>query len=407
MGLFDWFRKKDPKDAFADRLRRELVRTGEKRTIRYDKARFCLDVGKDQTIYLRNVFSEYCAAPPAQREEFLRRVTLLQTPAEMATKFEEALPHLIPRVRERYFFSSLLLTFEEEARTKLPDFAFKPLTDHFAVELAYDLPESSLQVMNHSIEEWKTTLEDALRLARPNLQAMTTVSLKTLRPGLYISPWTDTYAPSRVLLPEYLTGHAVKGEPVVALANRDLLLMTGSRDPEGLEEMARRVHQAQSQPRFMTGHALVLSEGAWSIYTPEPDQPSYTDFQQLRQASLAGFYEAQKTHLDAIHERKGIDIYVASVSLIRHKETNQVRSYCVWAEGVDTLLPEADDVVFQRADASGGPDRKSPPLVSSWSAVRSRLESLMEPANGYPVRYRVKTFPSADVLRDIAKEIGT
>ena len=116
---------------------------------------------------------------------------------------------------------------------------------------------------------------------------------------------------------------------------------------------------------------------------------------------------ARGLHLDAIHERKGIDIHVASVSLIRHKETNQVRSYCVWAEGVDTLLPEADDVVFQRADSTGGPDPKSPPLVAPWSAVRSRLEHLMEPADGYPVRYRVKTYPSSEILREIAKEIGT
>ena len=407
MRLFDWFRKKDPKDAFADLLRRKLGRQGEQRPIRYDKDRFCLHLGNDQTIYLKNVFEEYCAAPPAAKEEVLRRVIILQTPAEMATRFDEALPHLIPRVRERYFFSSLLLTFEAEGRTKLPDFAFKPLTEHFAVELAYDLPESSMQVMKQSLEDWKTTLDDALGLAHPNLQAMTTKPLKTLRPGLYVSPWTDTYAPSRLLLPEYLAGHAVKGEPVAAVANRDLLLLTGSRDPEGLEEMARRVHQAQSQPRFMTGHALVLSEGAWSNYIPEPDQPSYTDFQQLRQGSMAGFYEAQKTHLDVIHERKGIDIYVASISLIRHKETNQVRSYCVWAEGVDALLPEADDVVFQRADASGGPDRKWTPVVAPWSTVRSRLESFMEPADGYPVRYRVKTFPSSDVLREIAREIGT
>jgi hypothetical protein len=157
----------------------------------------------------------------------------------------------------------------------------------------------------------------------------------------------------------------------------------------------------------MTGHTLVLSEGSWSLFMPEPDHPSYTDFQQLRQGSMAGFYEAQKTHLDAIHERKGIDIYVASVSLVRHKETNQVRSFCVWAEGVDTLLPEADDVVFQRADSTGGPDPKSPPLVAPWSAVRSRLEHLMEPADGYPVRFRVKTYPSSEILREIAREVGT
>lgn len=403
MGFLDWFRKKDPKDAFADRLRREILRSGEDRPIRYDKERFSLEVGEGHVIYLQNIYEEYCAAPPAVQTDVFRRYVLLKDDVPLAKTLDEALPHLIPRVRERFFFTSLLLTFEAEGR-KLPRFAFKTFADHFAIELAYDLPQQSVHVMQDTLDEWKTALEEALKLAQGNLQAMTTVPLKVIRPGLYVSPWNDTYAPSRLLLPEYITSHQVKGEPVVAVANRDLLLLTGSQDPEGLEEMARRVHQAREKPRFMTGHVLVWSEGAWSLFTPEPDQSSFTDFLMLRQLSAAGAYEHQKVRLDEIHEKKNIDVYVASVSLLQNKETNQIRSYCVWTQGVDTLLPETDDVVFHPAEASDAPNEKSRYISVPWAAVRNRLGALMSPVDGYPVRYRVTEFPSPEILREIARE---
>ncbi len=402
MGFFDWFRKKDPKEAFGERLLREIRKAGEKRPARFDKEGFKIVVGKDHTFYLNNAFDEYMAADPDQRQQILERYSRLREEPDIAKTLEEARAHLVPRVRERFYYESLRLAVEMEGH-KLPGFAFKPLADHFVVELAYDLPEQTMQVHQGQLDEWGTTLEDGLLLSLDLLRANTPAPMKPVRPGLYASSWGDSYAPSRILLPEFIAAYPVEGEPVVAIPNRDLLLLAGSHDAEALEEMARRVHQAIRQPRFMTGQTLIFSEGSWSLFLPDPEHPAHLDLHTLHQHSMAGFYEEQKTLMNSLHEKTGIDVFVASLELVRNKESNRVRSYCVWSDGIDTMLPESDDVMFVRMDAAGNVDKENPPVSVPWTAVRDRFSLLMSPIECYPPRWRVRECPVPAELQEFRK----
>jgi hypothetical protein len=67
----------------------------------------------------------------------------------------------------------------------------------------------------------------------------------------------------------------------------------------------------------------------------------------------------------------------------------------VWTEGVLTLLPQADVVIFVRADSS---------VAGSvpWERVREVAGDLMEPLDMYPKRFRVERFPSPEQLAALA-----
>jgi hypothetical protein len=64
-----------------------------------------------------------------------------------------------------------------------------------------------------------------------------------------------------------------------------------------------------------------------------------------------------------------------------------VYSYAVWAKDCDSLLPRADWITFFRGEGDL-------PANAPWEKVEQIVGHLMEPTADYPIRYRVKEFPS-------------
>jgi hypothetical protein len=112
-------------------------------------------------------------------------------------------------------------------------------------------------------------------------------------------------------------------------------------------------------------------------------------------------YNDQKELLDQIHQQKGNDVFVASYSAVQHKDSGRITSYSVWSDGVDTLLPETDDVVLLRANR--GAQKVEVAAASSFERVRDVAGDLMQPLGTYPERYRVAGFPSEQQLAAIGK----
>lgn len=69
--------------------------------------------------------------------------------------------------------------------------------------------------------------------------------------------------------------------------------------------------------------------------------------------------------------------------------------FCTWSKGVDTLLPQADTAMFCASqDEAIGP--------VPWTEVVARAGHLLKDPGLYPKRYRVRDFPDAATLGDLA-----
>jgi hypothetical protein len=136
--------------------------------------------------------------------------------------------------------------------------------------------------------------------------------------------------------------------------------------------------------------------------SPPPDRPRSTNapFRQLYIQSIGQNYAEQKDLLDRRHELEQVDIFVASYSAMEEEKTGNVISYCVWSEGVDTLLPETDQIFFFRPEA---PKNEQTAGNADSDTVRRVAGDLMEPQGTYPERWRVKEFPDDSVLREIVR----
>jgi hypothetical protein len=395
MGVLERFFGPPSKDKFSRLMMEAIRQAGETNALRYDPVDFCVHrEGKGKGILnLENAYREYCAAPtgrrPAVVKSFVR--SWFSHRKQVPADFADARHDLLLGVRNRAFYEIAKLTLPAEV-----NWPYRVLADSLGVGLVYDLPESMMQVQQHHLDGWRVTFDEAFEAALHNLPGITPHGMAAAGPGLWVSPWKDNYDPSRLLLPDFIRQHQVAGDPVVMAPNRDTLLLTGCHDRDCLAKLAALAEEAYAQPRSISGVALRLTaDDEWVPFLPGKDHPEYQKFRTLRLRSTGQDYAAQAEDLNALHAKTGKAAFVASFSALQKQGSGEVRSYCVWSEGVVTLLPRTDDIFFFRPT---GNDKGDIVATAPRERAQAVLGHLMKPAGLYPERYLVEDFPSAEQL---------
>jgi len=389
-------------DAFAQLVLETLRTAGIQGEPRYDPERFLIQLpaanGQEPlTLFLSNFHDEYRAAPPERRGQVLQRLLLLNALPELPETYEAVRPALLPVLRPRSYFELLGLLqtgADQPASGKVP-VAWRPLGEVMAVALVHDTPDAMRYITSDQLASWGVSFEQASAVALENLRRRSTESLETLAPGTCRSSWADSYAASRLLLDEVLRRCPVKGQPVVLIPNRDLLLLTGSQDEQGQLLIAQWAEHALATPRPLDGRALRRTSEGWVPFLPERGSEARLAFHRLAMSSEARDYSEQEQRLDQQHEKQGVDLFIAG--FIPHEdEHGRLFSQAVWVKGIDTLLPRVDVVLFM--DSERGPE--APPVaVVRWDMVMRDAGHLLVAQEGlYPVRYRLQGFPSDEQL---------
>jgi hypothetical protein len=101
-------------------------------------------------------------------------------------------------------------------------------------------------------------------------------------------------------------------------------------------------------------------------------------------------YQAQKEALEKEIEE---DVFVASCFAERRKD-GSVSSYTTWAEGVSSLLPEADEIIL-----GYGSENDRTHLRVPWGAFQELAGGCLTEVSGLnPRRYRTGDWPSEQTL---------
>ncbi len=265
----------------------------------------------------------------------------------------------------------------------------QPIGEHLLACLAYDWPESVQSINADNLRDWGVTVYEALEAALENLDSSTEGFAK-IGDNLYSFVAGDTYDAARLMLVDRIKAFELDGAPVAIVPNRDCILITGSDYNEGLKTMVDLATKQASEPHSLSGTPLILEDGESVDWMPPPTYPAYAKFRDLELGFLFQIYSDQKQLLGAAHERARIDIFVANYSAVTRQDGSPV-SYCVWSEGVDSLLPVTQKVAFMR-------DESGPVALGEWDKVFDIVGHLMEFADEHPRRYRVREFPNQAAL---------
>lgn len=395
MGILDRFLNRPPsQNSFANILLKRIRASGDRRPVTYDATGFRLLRSNNQVMFLGNTYQEYLRGTNDDRETIIRRFLAMWHTSEkpVPEDFDLVKADLLPALRARSYLEVDLLLAGNGEGTIPP---YEVVGEHLALSLVYDLPDSMMTVNDELLDKWNVTFYEAMEVARQNLHDKPTQCAQI--DSAYALTNGDAYDATRLVVLDFIHQLEVKGDVIAMVPNRERLYVAGSDDPDGLAFLLHFAEQDVQHERYVSGLAFRLEGDEWQPWLPPADHPNFERFRRLQLQTMGEMYSAQERLLKKQHESAGVDVYVAPFSGMIDKTTGCGRSLCMWAEGVDTLLPKTDEVFLVRPTGDG----ITTVARGDWPTVARHVGDLMEPQELYPERWRVRTFPDAGTLAKI------
>jgi hypothetical protein len=312
----------------------------------------------------------------------------------LPTNIAEAEPNLFPALLDRSYVEAHHLRLE--AQGKPAEVPGRPLGDHLWLSLAYDFAEASKPLSSANLQSWGIAFEPALERARSNLSARTKQPLEESAPGLYTSKSLDGYDAARLVLTDTLRSLRVRGEPVAMAVARDVLLVTGSEDTDGLGAMARVAAGAEQMPDPLPSSVLRLQGEQWQPWMP--NLPAVAkDFGVLLARSSSGIYARVRPALMELLDARDEDLFVANYQATVDPQ-GHASSFCSWGDGISSLLPRTERIAFVAESTDGRPRMLAD---VPWRKAQGVVGHLMQPTRYYPGYVRVELFPSDEELAEL------
>ena len=398
MNLLDKvFSGKPSRADFAEIVISALHKAGIKRDkIDQSENDFSLKLPGGATIFLGNVYANFCSAPRSARQsilsEFVASAASIPDLPSIPSDFATVKPSLMPIIRDAAYFSMIQLLNRKNKNDQGVDVVLKNLAGGLAVGLGFDTKRNITSINRDVFDEWGVSLEEAFKAAKDNLWERTDPNRFAGRNGVYWGEWADSYDSSRILLTELIYRLSIDGDPIAFVPSRDQIVVTGTNNSAGLASIL----ESGMENHFNQGHPLspdlyVLVDGTWKVYVPE-DKSLREMWMKIKRRRDAIDYSEQQKLLNEIHEIEGIDIFVASYKIYERKD-GFAYSACVWTSGIDSSLPRSENIAFM-ADVEN-PDYFVVPWETAAAVVGNLLE--LEPDLA-PARYRARQFPSEEQL---------
>lgn len=397
--LFDkLFNRPLTEEAFAQKVIKAARDAGFSGPLEYVPNEFRLSHGDgDGYFNLHNAFRDYQSAEKSQKPNVLNGYasTLLNYKKDAPQSFEEVKPLLRPVIRNLAMLEEVRLhQVRTEGWDKAHAAVHQALGKDCVTLLAVDYPETTATLTDGPKENWGVSLDEALAVAVSNLREITPDAFDEIVPGLYIGRWNDSYDTSRVLLPDVLQRAPIKGRPVFMIPTRDVLMVTGDKDEDGIRHMVEVCFKAMENGRVVSSQVYTY-EGQRIVPFVTQDEALLSRMASLERMLLEGNYSAQKEQLDTIHQEQNIDVFVASYKVLAFKGGDgQQFSLSSWTQTVDTLLPKTERVAL----VTPQPDGTVQTRIVEWADLENLAGDLLKPMDIYPPRYRTLGFPTDEQL---------
>ena len=266
---------------------------------------------------------------------------------------------------------------------------YLPLGDHLTVSVQFDLDNAMRYIGDDELKDWGVTLKEALQAARDNLWTISNESFVEVAPGVYRSPWQDNRDAARLFLHDLIWQLPVQGQHVTMVPNRDVLLVTGSENLQGLDFLAKTTEELLQDGRFISGIPAILDGRVWKTWRSTGSEPAHLALARLHALTIAAEYEDQASLLREQFEQQGDDVFVASVMVTSNPKSGETRNVAVWDRGTKTSLPRVDELVFV-----GDMGNDAEEAIVAWGVAVEIVGDLMELQGIYPERFLVSAFPN-------------
>jgi hypothetical protein len=388
MSWREWFGLEPRIEDFAAKL---IRRAGRAAVWTYDREQQMLLNSSGAQINLRNIFLEYSHAPRAGRRGLLDKYAAMLTASsrEVPKLWTLAAKAVMPAVRSKYDYMAIEIKARGDSKPPMSGVTW-PLAGDLHIRLLYDFGENMTHVTPELCETWGQTQGALREQAMSNLKALPRPIWTPLEKGVYRVASEVAYEETFFLIDAVVDQLPFAESAVVMPVNRGVLLAADGRSEAQLGEMLLEAFASlQENPWPISGVMLTRRERRWQEFQGEGLVARRA--KAVATLNLAGTYKDQQDALTEWLTEQGEDVFVATFDLRqRGDDIGDIFSWCVWIEGLPTLLPQTDVIIFGKGEE---PNRES--LRVNWSDAVTLCGHYMEQTTDDPPRYRLKGFPNA------------
>jgi uncharacterized protein YtpQ (UPF0354 family) len=227
--------------------------------------------GHSSTSFLDNAYDMYKQDPKTKAAVIQRFIaSAVETTDGVPKKVDRA--RIVPVIKDRPWLEETRkgLASRGTKEAEIPKYVFEDFSPDLIIVYAEDSPKNMRYLCPKNLEEAK--------ISRTGLRSLAIENLKRLLPniecrggkGLYMITAGGDYDASVLLFDSIWSGKQmeVKGDFVVAVPTRDLLLVTGSEDLDGIEKVKSMVEQAWTAGSYkLTQKLFVYRNGKFNEFT--------------------------------------------------------------------------------------------------------------------------------------------
>ena len=225
--------------------------------------------GRDSTSFLDNAYDTYKQDPKAKDDVIKRFVTAgLETIGTIRDGVDRT--RIVPVIKDRPWLEETRQALMSRGAKEVPEQVYEDFSPDLIILYAEDSPKNIRYLGPKDLELAKIERSELRALACTNLTRLLPKIERHGTNGFYMITAGGDYEASLLLLDPIWSGGQmeVRGDVVVAIPTRDLLLVTGSQNPQGIEKVKQMVKEASTGGSYrLTQKLFVYRNGRFGEFT--------------------------------------------------------------------------------------------------------------------------------------------
>ncbi len=374
---------------FAKAFLKALANAGVEITL-YDPEAFRVKTKSHGEYFLHNFHDEFTHLSFRRRWSYLPAFidSQIVNRREMSKDWSQDRQFILPTVKHKVAFDQLSLRAELDAGKPVKtNQQIVLLGSSMYQMLCFDYPTMMIFSLEYDPqEEHKVSHKQAWDAAISNLWDKSKEDWRQILPGTWISPWQDNQDPARLGLPGLIRQLKVTGDPIALTVHRDMLFITGSQDPAGIQAILQIATEQLEIPRSGRCPMLRLTDqDTWVDFAPPANDPVYAAVTAWNDIARALDYQETQELVTRVIKHRGEDTDVLPVKVIHDNDANRDFVVTTWDDAQPGLLPYAPIVAFVKSGKLIG--------FASWANVLRHAGTLLEKIQIQPEYWRITGFP--------------
>jgi uncharacterized protein YtpQ (UPF0354 family) len=223
--------------------------------------------GKESTAFLDNAYKAYLQDPRALRKVLQLYIASYLEPRDNEDKVDRA--RIVPIIKDKHWLTDVAKSMKERGSKKPMENVFEEYNEDLTIVYAEDSPKNIRYLTPKKLDDIGVTRAELRSMAVKNLRNL--LPNIEIRKGPLISMVTagGDYEACLLLLDDIWAGGAfqVRGDIVVAIPSREILLVTGSEMPDGIAKLRELANKFVQQSSYrLTDTLFVYRNGRFTRF---------------------------------------------------------------------------------------------------------------------------------------------